>query len=666
MNVINSKISKEPDAHIRNNLLRMLNLKKYSQMLKETKKLRNNFPESLFILNILGIINHDLNNLDKSIKNFNDILKINPNFSDAYYNLGNIFKKKKQIDKSIENYKKCIDLNPNKYEAYNNLGNIYKDIGKTSLAIDNYLECLNINQNYVVALQNFSVCLKNFKFYKTSLKVTKQIENLLNYDEIVRPVDIIDCILNYLYIDPKLLFIINNISNLEKHFPLETLIDEVNKNKILVKLLKSIPIPDLGIEKLMKYLRYNILLNINNIKNKKSALALLTSLSFQCFLNEYIYPVSKKENKILDDLEKKIRNLASSNLELEDLDIAILSSYTSLNKYKWSDQFLGLKNISEIIKKQIIEPNEEKKIKKELQAKKDIVDPVSIVVKQQYENNPYPRWNKIALNKFPLKPSFFFENNYIRIQNKKIDNLKKIKILVAGCGTGQHAIATATKFTNSHVTAIDLSLQSLSYAKRMSKKLKINNIDFIQLDILNLKSLGKKFDVIECIGVLHHMNDPLLGWKILNKNLNNYGMMMIGLYSKYARQHIKKVRSYLKTTNLEINNEFIKSYREQLIETNNKDYDLIKKSTDFFSLSSLRDLLFHVQEKQFDLLEISNFLKKNNLQFCGFQNKELVNIYKKIYKNNEDIYNLNFWDEYENKYPRIFAGMYQFWCQKFI
>ena len=408
MNVINSKISKEPDAHIRNSLMRMLNLKKYSQMLKETKKLRNNFPESLFILNILGIVNHDLNNLDESINNFNDILKINPDFSDAYYNLGNIFKKKKQIDKSIENYKKCINLNPNKYEAYNNLGNIYKDIGKTSLAIDNYLECLKINQNYVVALQNFSVCLKNFKFYKTSLKVTKQIENLLNYDEIVRPVDIIDCILNYLYIDPKFLFIINNIYNLEKHFPLETLIDEVNKNKILVKLLKSIPIPDLGIEKLMKYLRYNILLNINNIKNKKSALALLTSLSFQCFLNEYIYPVSKKENKILDDLEKKIRNSASSNLEMVDLEIAILSSYSSLNKYKWPGQFLGLNNISEIIKKQIIEPNEEKKIKKELQATKDIVDPVSIVVKQQYENNPYPRWNKIALNKFPLKPSFFF------------------------------------------------------------------------------------------------------------------------------------------------------------------------------------------------------------------------------------------------------------------
>ena len=61
--------------------------------------------------------------------------------------------------------------------------------------------------------------------------------------------------------------------------------------------------------------------------------------------------------------------------------------------------------------------------------------------------------------------------------------LDKINVLVAG-GTGQHAITTATKYKNSFITAIDLSSKSLGYAKRKANELKIDNINFIKMDIL--------------------------------------------------------------------------------------------------------------------------------------------------------------------------------------
>ena len=40
-----------------------------------------------------------------------------------------------------------------------------------------------------------------------------------------------------------------------------------------------------------------------------------------------------------------------------------------------------------------------------------------------------------------------------------------------------------------------------------------------------------------------------------------------------------------------------------------------------------------------------------------------LNLFKKVYKNKKDAYNLNIWNEFENNNQRIFAGMYQFWCQ---
>ena len=138
-------------------------------------------------------------------------------------------------------------------------------------------------------------------------------------------------------------------------------------------------------------------------------------------------------------------------------------------------------------------------------------------VKNQYEANPYPRWEKIALSNIQRKPDIFFKNLGIKINDNIIRNWNEIEVLVAGCGTGQHAIATASKYENSFVTAIDLSAKSLSYAKRKANEFNVTNIDFIQIDILDLLKLKKKFHIIESVGVLHHMEDPYLGWKILNE-----------------------------------------------------------------------------------------------------------------------------------------------------
>ena len=85
---------------------------------------------------------------------------------------------------------------------------------------------------------------------------------------------------------------------------------------------------------------------------------------------------------------------------------------------------------------------------------------------------------------------------------------------------------------------------------------------------------------------------------------------------------------------------------------------------DFYSMSTFRDLLFHVQEHRFTIPRIKYCLDKLGLLFCGFEDTKIV---QKFNLNNfakNAVYDLDKWDQFEKENPHAFSGMYQLWCQK--
>ena len=173
--------------------------------------------------------------------------------------------------------------------------------------------------------------------------------------------------------------------------------------------------------------------------------------------------------------------------------------------------------------------------------------------------------------------------------------------------------------------AVDLSLTSLCYAKRKTREIGLNNIEYAQADILQLESIGRTFDVIEASGVLHHLADPLASWRRLLSLLRPGGFMRIGLYSKVARQDINEARRFIAQRDYRPSAEDIRRCREEL--TGFGDDTSLRRATemeDFFSTSACRDLLFHVQEHQLTLPEIKVFLSQNRLEFLGFESARHV------------------------------------------
>ena len=101
-----------------------------------------------------------------------------------------------------------------------------------------------------------------------------------------------------------------------------------------------------------------------------------------------------------------------------------------------------------------------------------------------------------------------------------------------GCGGGQISMCLSRYFK--HVTAVDMSENSISAARQESSKRRIKNISFFVADLFDEKFISDfsdKFDYVMCYGVLHHTKDPALGYKNLLKLLKPGGIITVGLYS---------------------------------------------------------------------------------------------------------------------------------------
>ncbi len=654
----------EPSENKIKELISLFDKKKFDQLLKLSNELIDEFPNSILIQNIKGVVYTELKNYKLAKNLFIKVVNLSPNYTDGHYNLANVYNKLDEKEKAIESYNKVIELDINYFKAHNNLGNIYRKKGLNKRAIECYLSTLEINSNYKVAYYNLAGVLQFYILDEENKNINKYLLHLLKEKIIVRPNSIAPNILNGLFLNTdlknNLSLIKDKITNKDFNYVLENL----QKNSLLMQFMKVCPIPDYYIEKNFVKIRKEILNQTYKLNIDKNHINFLISLSIQCFLNEYIYTQSKDEIEKIKEIDERIKNNLKENKKVSDLEILCLLCYEPLTNFSWANEIKFSNKLKEIFELHLNQNEIENKISKRIKSISKVEDRVSIKVKKQYEENPYPRWENLGLSIEPRNIKDVIRDSGLNIDLKKITNSESPEILIAGCGTGQHAITTASKYKKSKILALDLSFKSLSYAKRKADELDINNIDFIQGDILDLESIDRKFDIIESVGVLHHMDNPLKGWKILTSCLNNDSLMLIGLYSEKARQHIIQIKNKINKLKLHSNYENIIKFRKELIENKNDQWSFIKSSPDFYTVSGVRDLLFHTQEHRFTISKIKENLDKLGLIFLGFEDQLVKENFKYNYTSKDDLYNLDKWEEYEKSNPRIFAGMYQFWCKK--
>jgi SAM-dependent methyltransferase/tetratricopeptide (TPR) repeat protein len=372
-------------------------------------------------------------------------------------------------------------------------------------------------------------------------------------------------------------------------------------------------------------------------------LAVLCSLARYCHLTEYAL--------VCDGGDRDIAELPAQ--PATPGDVARLACYRTLADHPDVATFRELSDepaYRDLIDVTVREPIEEKAIAERIVEVAPIADAVSLRVRQQYEENPYPRWTTVG--------SGGVSHDVAKLARGKA-------ILVAGCGTGLEAIDVALLFPAARVDAIDLSRASLAYATRKAGELRATNVFFRQAEILDIARLGRSFDLIVSSGVLHHMRDPVAGLRALLGVLAPAGVLKIALYSTLARAAFTEAREWARREGFAPTPQGIRDFRAAVLAR--PDGDPMKRrlteSYDFYSVSTCRDLVFHVEEHSFALPELAAIFLELGLSVVRVEARgpRDLEAYGARFPADGAATDLANWDVLEREHPTMFSRMYVLW-----
>jgi 2-polyprenyl-3-methyl-5-hydroxy-6-metoxy-1,4-benzoquinol methylase/Flp pilus assembly protein TadD len=438
------------------------------------------------------------------------------------------------------------------------------------------------------------------------------------------------------------------------------------REAMLLALLQSKVIHDLELERLLTTIRRGLLRHAIETDRQPvddDGLALFCALAQQCFLNEYVFALGDTERTQVQQVEDRIVAAFGAGAEIAPLDLIVTASYLPLHRLPGASSVLTRSwpdSIERLLTRQIREPLEEEADRNDIAVLTPIDDAISLQVQNQYEESPYPRWTAVPQIE-PTTVVYYLRDRLNIVPLSWPQTTVGVDILIAGCGTGSHSIDSALRFPKAHILAIDISRTSLAYARRKSRALDLTNIEYGQADILKLAALDRRFDVIETVGVLHHLADPATGWRALLSLLRPHGLMLVGLYSATARQSLAAARAFIAERGYRATADDIRACRQDLIQRSG-----MPPFRDFSSTSGCRDLLFNVMEHQFTIPQIKEFLDANHLMFLGFEQlpPAVLRQFQQQLPEADAMHDLGSWHVFEQMNPLTFGNMYFFWVQR--
>jgi tetratricopeptide (TPR) repeat protein/SAM-dependent methyltransferase len=618
-----------------------------------------------------------LRKLDEAIVAYRKALALDPSNAGVHNNLAEALFAQGHLTDAAQSFKEALRFKPGLVTAYNNLATIYFLSGDTSLALNTIMQGLAVEETPLLKGM-FVSYLRHAGSIPDNDALRRYVVRALSEPWGRAGALTMSCTA-LVKCDPRIKDSIDRaVAAWPRRLPREELfgpdgLRAASSDPVLCALLQNSYVSDIALERFLTLARAALLDAVASTSatddTNETMLSFACTLARQCFINEYAFAYAADERAKVAALREQIAAVLQSGAPVAALLLAVVASYEPLYSIHGFEALLERPwsgEVSELLTQQVREPLAERALRDNIPQLTPIENDVSLLVQNQYEESPYPRWVKCAPDEITLPIDERLRGDFPHAPYVPIGRPDGLDVLIAGCGTGQQAVMTAKRYAGARILAVDLSRASLCYAKHRTDALGLNNIEYGQADILKLASLGRQFDLIACSGVLHHLADPLEGWRVLLSILRPHGIMQIALYSELARADVVIARDFIATRGYNANIDDIRRCRQDILALDEASpARAIAWRGDFYASSDCRDLLFHVQEHRFTLPQIKDFLDKNGLELLGFEHDADVLVrYRAQFLDDPACTNLDHWYAYERQNPRTFARMYQFVVQK--
>lgn len=266
---------------------------------------------------------------------------------------------------------------------------------------------------------------------------------------------------------------------------------------------------------------------------------------------------------------------------------------------------------------------------------------ISSAVQRLYDTYPFPP--EPLLDNPP--PGYNWRWNWLAAYNfcsgQKPMN-QNIRILDAGCGTGVGTEYLVHLNPQARVTGIDLSPGALEVAKERCRRSGANRVEFHHLSLYDVEQVAGEFDLINCVGVLHHLPDPIRGIQALATKLAPGGLMHIFVYAELGRWEIQLMQKAIALLQGDQRGNYRDGVRvgRQLFATLPENNRLVKRERERWSLENQRDECFadmyvHPQEIDYNIETVFELIDASGLEFVGFSNPKTWELERLLGKNPE-------------------------------
>ena len=155
-------------------LKKMLDQGRFQDVVARSKTLPSQLNNDPLALNIIAAAFKAIGNLDEAILRYKMALEVNPNFVEAYNNLGTTLMAKGDLSSAEDYLKIALEKRPDYSLAHNNLGLVLADSGKEREALDCYLAAIKVSPDFSSAHDNLGNLYSRMGHHKKAINHYKE------------------------------------------------------------------------------------------------------------------------------------------------------------------------------------------------------------------------------------------------------------------------------------------------------------------------------------------------------------------------------------------------------------------------------------------------------------------------------------------------------------